>query len=119
MIGMNIKPCRVCNEVPEKGYPQSRIDKSDWICVSCSNELKAKWWAKVRLKKREAKNPILTKTTVDTIKAKIVLLSYLSDKPACMFCDQEMAHSRIVEGEGKPLTWQCHKCNDIIRAEGI
>jgi len=114
---VEIKPCRVC-EVPPENYPPSRIVRNDWICTTCSNKLRAKWWAQLRIKKRELETPVKLKDMTKTIQVQLALFPQV-ESPNCVFCNDKMRPTRGAGNKGDPVRWECHPCNQIIRARGI
>lgn len=115
----DIKPCRACGKIPEKGYPPSRIVKKDWICTTCANEARNKWWARYRFKKLQAKNYEGAGSTVAALEAQLEFIEVMEDAPTCPFCNGRMKPNRTYKDRGKRLTWQCQSCNDAILAKEI
>ena len=114
-----MRPCRVCDKIPKKGYPKSRVARSDWICVSCSNKNRAKWWAKSKLRQKEAKSLKPIQSIKNKLQAYMPLLDYLPNTPLCPVCEGKLKATRVASEKSKPLGWTCHSCNQVILAKGI
>ena len=115
----DIKPCRVCDTIPDKGYPPSRVTKKDWICSKCSNSNRNKWWAKAQVRRKELKNLQGIKDSVSKIDRGLENLSDIPDIPRCPFCIKKMRPNREYKDKEKPLNWHCSSCNEIIVVKGI
>ena len=109
-----IKPCRVCKETPDAGYPPSRAYKRDWICNTCSNARRAIWWAKAQIKRRQLKDTPKYMSLEETVARGLDYVTLLETTPNCPFCREAMRPNRSSKELGTPLNWVCSPCNEII-----